>query len=119
MSDQPEHRRSAENVKDTGPVIDWSALKVGDPDPEPQAIGLACASFVLNTLTEMRFDCTRGDHEGDPLHVSCAWTAPMTPDDAVVVAKWTDEPDGSTTRVECISPSRWSALLHAAERRNR
>lgn len=99
-------------------AIDWSALQVGDPDPEPQAIGLACGSFVLSQAFGLSFDCTRGPHD-DPYHVSTGWAPPMTPDDAIVLATWRDGPEGSTTRVESISRARWVGACLAVARRNR
>jgi hypothetical protein len=94
--------------------IDWAALQPGDADPEPLADGEACGVYVLHVPTGMQFDCTRPPHEDDPQHVSCAWWGSMRPEDSVVVATWQDEPDGSVTAVETITPEQMTRINERA-----
>jgi hypothetical protein len=100
--------------------IDWAALQPGDADPEPHADGEGCGSFVRHVQTGITFDCTRSPHEGDPQHVSCAWWGVMRPEDSVVVAMWTDAPDGTVAAVEAITAEQMTRINErAGDRRAR
>jgi len=84
------------------PAVDWAALRPGDPDPEPFAEGECCDVYVAQPDGGAQFDCTRSPHD-DPHHVTCGWWKPFTQADSIVIATWTDQPDGAVTSVRLIA----------------